>query len=85
MLGSPRGHVWSPDSKSVLISSDQSGVFNVYALPAAGGEAKPLTTSKDNATFGASFFPRDERVIFTADQGGNELNHVYVRERDGDR
>ncbi len=83
-LGSPLGHVWSPDGKSVLISSDQSGVFNVYALPVSGGApAQPLTSSKDNATFGASFFPADSRVIFTADQGGNELNHVYVRERDG--
>jgi dipeptidyl aminopeptidase/acylaminoacyl peptidase len=83
-LGSPLGHVWSPDGSAVLISSDQSGVFNVYALPVAGGTvAQPLTSSKDNATYGASFFPADARVIFTADQGGNELNHVYVRERDG--
>jgi dipeptidyl aminopeptidase/acylaminoacyl peptidase len=83
-LGSPLGHVWSPDGKSVLISSDQSGVFNVYALPVGGRPvAQPLTSSKTDATYGASYFPSDARVIFTADQGGNELNHVYLRERDG--
>jgi dipeptidyl aminopeptidase/acylaminoacyl peptidase len=82
-LGSQLGHVWSPDGKSLLISSDQSGVFNAYALPVAGGAPQPLTSSTDNATYGATFFPADSRMLFTADQGGNELNHVYVRERDG--
>ena len=82
-LGSGLGHSWSPDGKSVLISSDQSGVFNAYMLPVAGGAAQPLTNSQTNATYGATFFPADSRVMFTADQGGNELNHVYVRERDG--
>jgi dipeptidyl aminopeptidase/acylaminoacyl peptidase len=52
-------------------------------LPVAGGAAQPLTSSQTNATYGATFFPADSRVMFTADQGGNELNHVYVRERDG--
>jgi Tol biopolymer transport system component len=82
-LGSALGHAWSPDGKAVLISSDQSGVFNAYMLPVSGGAAQPLTRSETNATYGATFFPADARVMFTADQGGNELNHVYVRERDG--
>ncbi len=82
-LGSPLGHIWSPDGSSLLISSDQSGVFNAYLLPVGGGAPRPLTSSTDNATFAESFFPADDRVLFTADKGGNELDHVYVRERDG--
>ena len=82
-LGSPLGHIWSSDGTSLLISSDQSGVFNAYLLPVAGGAPRPLTDSTDNATFSESFFPADDRVLFTADKGGNELDHVYVRERDG--
>lgn len=77
------GFAFSPDGRRVLVANDATGVYNVYALPVDGGPATPLTDSKSNATFAASYFPRDERVLFTADQGGNELNHVYVRERDG--
>ena len=77
------GHAFSPDGGHILISSDRSGVFNVYALPLAGGDPVPLTTSTDNATYALSYFPNDGRVLFTADQGGNELNHVYVRNEDG--
>ena len=77
------GHAFSPDGTHVLISSDRSGVFNAYALPLAGGDPVPLTASTDNATFAVSYFPHDGRILFTADQGGNELNHVYVRNEDG--
>ncbi|HEV2745668.1 MAG TPA: S9 family peptidase [Allosphingosinicella sp.] len=82
-MAAPSGFGFSADGRSLLISSDKSGVFNAYALPVAGGEAVPISSSPDNATFAQSFFPSDDRVLFTADKGGNELNHVYVRERDG--
>lgn len=83
MLGRPDGIVFSPDGRSILISSDASGVFNAYALPADGGAPAPLTASTTNATFALSYFPNDARVLVTADGGGDELNHVYVRALDG--
>lgn len=82
LAGSGR-YSFSPDGRQVLIASDRNGVFNAYALPVAGGEPVALTSSGDNATFPISYFPGDERVLVTSDRGGNELNHVYVRERDG--
>ena len=30
-----------------------------------------------------TYFPNDERILYTADGGGDELNHVWVRELDG--
>ncbi|MGB5579743.1 MAG: alpha/beta fold hydrolase, partial [Woeseia sp.] len=33
--------------------------------------------------FALSYFPNDARILFTYDGGGNELNHVAVRELDG--
>lgn len=74
---------FSPDGANILVANDSSGVFNAYALPIAGGAANQLTASTDNATFAISYFPNDARVLVSADQGGNELNHVYVRELDG--
>ena len=82
-LGSGGGHVFSPDGKYVLITSDETGVFNTYLLPVDGGDAIPLTNSTTNAVYGASFFPEDGRVLYGSDGGGNELTHIYVREEDG--
>lgn len=82
-MSSPAGLGFSPDGRSILIWNDASGVINAYALSIEGGAAVPLTASTTNATFAVSYFPSDERVLVSADQGGNELNHLYVRERDG--
>ena len=71
------------DVSAALVISDQSGVFNAYRYPIDGSPATQLTNSETDAISGASWFPRDSRVLFTSDQGGNELNHVYVREKDG--
>jgi dipeptidyl aminopeptidase/acylaminoacyl peptidase len=82
-LAASGGHAFSPDGTSLLVSSDQTGVWNAYALPVAGGALMPLTTSSTSATFAASYFPSDTRILYVADEGGNELTHVFVRERDG--
>lgn len=71
------------DATAALVSSDRSGVFNAYRYPLDGSEPVQLTDSKTDTIFGVSWFPNDDRIIYTADQGGNELNHVYVRELDG--
>ena len=76
-------HVFSADGQTLLISSDREGVFNAFALPVDGGEPVQLTASEDNAMFAVSWFPEDDRILYTYDQGGNELNHVLVREEDG--
>lgn len=82
-MASPDGIAFSRDGRSLLISSDKSGVFNAYALPVAGGEPVQISQSTTNATQAVSYFPDDDRVLFTADQGGNELHHLYVRLADG--
>jgi len=76
-------HAFSADGQSLLISSDETGVFNAYSLPLDGSDATPLTSSDDNAIFAVSWFPKDARMLYTFDGGGNELNHVIVREEDG--
>lgn len=73
----------SPDGSKVLYSSNQTGVINLYEVPVAGGEPVALTTSTTDSLYALGYFPKDGRVLYTADQGGNELNHIYVREVDG--
>ena len=77
------GASFSPDEKRILFSSNESGIFNAYTLPLTGGKAKALTQSKTDSTYAVSFFPKDERILFTRDQGGNEQSHLYVRTADG--
>ncbi len=82
-LASPGAVAFSSDGQNVLISSDSTGVFNAYALPIAGGEPVPLTQSTADSTYAVSMFPADDRLLFSRDGGGDELDHIYVRELDG--
>lgn len=68
---------------AVLLHSDETGVFNLYKLSLSTGEKIALTQSTDDAVFAERFFPQDDRVLFSGDKGGNELDHLYVRELDG--
>jgi len=77
------GASFSKDEKRILFSSNQSGIFNVYTIPVGGGKATPLTTSGTDSTYAIGYFYNDDRVLFTRDSGGNERNHVFVRELDG--
>jgi dipeptidyl aminopeptidase/acylaminoacyl peptidase len=77
------GASWSPDRQKLLVTSNASGIYNAYTLPVVGGDPQPLTASDSNSIIAVSYFPDDERILFTSDQGGNELNHLYVREMDG--
>jgi dipeptidyl aminopeptidase/acylaminoacyl peptidase len=80
---STAGSSFSPDGSKILVSSDESGIFNAYSIPVDGGDPSMLTDSGTDAIFVAGYFPADERFLFSSDQGGNELSHVYVRELDG--
>jgi len=77
------GASFSADETRVLFSSNESGIYNVFSVPVAGGPATQITRSTTDNTTAVSYFPADDRVLFTRDQAGNELNHLYVRETGG--
>ena len=70
---------FSFDGSKLLFSSNATGIVNVYSIPTAGGDAVPLTKSDTATTTSVSYFPSDDRFLFTRDQGGNELNHLFVQ------
>ena len=78
------GASFSHDESRLLFSSNKTGIWNAYTMPVSGGTWTPVTTSTTDSTYAVSFFPNDDRVIITRDQGGNELNHLYVRTPSGD-
>ena len=61
----------------------RTACLTLTASRSQGGEPSQLTHSESDAVFAVSYFPEDDRILFTRDQGGNELNHVFVRELDG--
>jgi dipeptidyl aminopeptidase/acylaminoacyl peptidase len=78
------GASFSADESRILFSSNKTGIWNAYTVPATGGDWTPITASTTDSTYAVSFFPKDDRILLTRDQGGNELNHLYVRSPAGD-
>lgn len=78
------GASFSADGSKLLMTSDRTGVLNAYAQPVVGGAPEQITFSETDAVIARAFFPEDDRVVYTADEGGNELSHVYVTEAGGE-
>lgn len=77
------GSSFSSDENSILFHSNKTGIFNVYSVPVTGGAPSQLTNSTKESTYAVSYFPSDARFIYTYDRGGNENNHIYLRELNG--
>ncbi len=74
---------FSPDNEEILFTSLRTGIGNLYVMPVSGGEARALTHSEKETVSAIGYFPEDERILFTSDQGGDERNHIYVLEPGG--
>jgi dipeptidyl aminopeptidase/acylaminoacyl peptidase len=77
------GASFSADESRLLFSSNKSGIWNAYSMPVGGGEWTPVTQSTTDNNYAVAYFPADDRTLVTRDQGGNELNHLYVIQADG--
>lgn len=77
------GSSFSADEKTILFHSNRTGIFNVHSVPVVGGGPTQLTKSTKESTYAVTFFPADARLLYTYDKGGNENNHLYLRELDG--
>ena len=77
------GSSFSHGEKTILFSSNKTGIYNAFTIPVEGGEPTQLTYSEDDAIFALSFFPEDNRILYLSDKGGNEINHIYLRDEDG--
>ncbi|MGH1387627.1 alpha/beta fold hydrolase [Kordia sp.] len=80
---SVRGGSFSPDKSKLLVTSNRSGIFNMYTIPAKGGEYTPITKSDSASVYSISFFPEDERILYRMDNNGDEIFHLFVKNTDG--
>lgn len=75
------GSGFSPDNTKVLITSNRSGIYNMYTIPADGGEMTPLTASDSSSVFSISYFPNDERILFRMDGNGDEIYKIFMMDK----
>jgi dipeptidyl aminopeptidase/acylaminoacyl peptidase len=78
-----QGGVFAPDESRILVSSNESGIFNLYEISIADGSQKPLTNSTVESLFGIGYVHGTSKLLYTADKGGNEINHIYLLNEDG--
>ncbi|MAB57715.1 MAG: S9 family peptidase [Aequorivita sp.] len=74
---------FSPDKSKVLITSNRSGVFNMYSVPTEGGDFMPITQSDSASVYGISYFPNDDRILFRMDGNGDEIFKIFVKDSTG--
>jgi dipeptidyl aminopeptidase/acylaminoacyl peptidase len=68
---------WAPDGKTVVISTNLTGRYNLWRVDAAGGWPVQLTLSDDRHA-GIVVSPDGKWVVFQADHGGDEMYDLYA-------
>ncbi|MGD9929950.1 MAG: alpha/beta fold hydrolase [Mangrovibacterium sp.] len=77
------GGAFSPDESRLLVSSDETGIFNLYEIGIADGSKKQITFSDKETFFAIDYVPGTDQMLYSADKGGNEINHIYLLHPDG--
>ncbi|WP_375234831.1 prolyl oligopeptidase family serine peptidase [Winogradskyella sp.] len=77
------GGSFSYDNSQLLISSNRSGIYNAFTVSTEGGEMTAITQSDSTSVFGNAFFPEDNRILLSADGNGDEIDHLFVRDLEG--
>jgi hypothetical protein len=62
-------HGWSPDGKALAFVGERNGDFDIYAIPAAGGNETRLTTAK-GLDDGPEYSPDGKYIYFNSERTG---------------
>jgi TolB protein len=63
-------HGWSPDGKTLAFVGQRNGDFDIYAIPAAGGEETRLTTAK-GLDDGPEYSPDGKYIYVNSERTGH--------------
>ncbi|SEL42293.1 Dipeptidyl aminopeptidase/acylaminoacyl peptidase [Aquimarina amphilecti] len=74
---------FSNDKSKVLMTSNRSGIYNMYTTSVKGGELIPVTKSDSSSIFGISYFPEDDRILFRMDGNGDEIYKIFLKDSSG--
>lgn len=73
----------STDDSKLLLTSNESGIFNVYEINITSGQKKELTHSTKESVFANDYVPGSAHSIYSSDKGGNENDHLFLLKTDG--
>jgi Tol biopolymer transport system component len=68
-LGPSYWHGWSPDGQTLVYCAERDGEYDVYAIPAAGGPEKRLTTAA-GLDDGPDYSPDGKYIYFNSERTG---------------
>ncbi|HOZ13180.1 MAG TPA: S9 family peptidase [Tenuifilaceae bacterium] len=77
------GGKFSEDETRLLYTSNESGIYNLYEVSIADGTQKQLTNSTQESYFAIDYVPGTNKILYSADKGGNEIDHIYLLNEDG--
>jgi dipeptidyl aminopeptidase/acylaminoacyl peptidase len=71
------GATWSPDGRRIAFLTDITGVPQAWELPVEGGWPEQLTFHEERIS-GIHYSPKENRLLFSMDAGGNERSQLFV-------
>ncbi len=77
------GGAFSNDETKFLVHSDESGIFNLYEISVTDGSKTQVTNSTEESFFAVDYVPGTGQILYSADKGGNEIDHIYLLNEDG--
>jgi len=74
---------FSPDETKMLVSSNETGIYNVFEITVNDGSKKQVTNSTTESFFAVDYVHGTNQILYSADKGGNEISHIYLLSEDG--
>jgi len=75
----------SSDGRLVLYSSNTTGIPHLYVLETKPGSRPRQITSGNDAVMFGFLSPTGEHIIYLQDKDGNELHHVFLTSKEGEK
>lgn len=81
---SVRGGAFNNMETKLLVSSNETGIYNVFKINISDGETSQITFSDKESFYAIDEVPGSNQFLYTADKGGNENSHIFLVEENGD-
>jgi dipeptidyl aminopeptidase/acylaminoacyl peptidase len=77
------GGQFSPDEQKVVVTSNETGIFNVFEIDLTTGKRTQVTDSKRQSIFATCYVPSTGEILYRSDQEGDENTHIYLLDNNG--
>ena len=79
-----RGGFLNPDENKMLVASNENGTNDLYEMDLESLEMTPVVEDDHMTILANSYFPEDNRIVFSARQPTDLFFSCYIREKNGD-